>query len=229
MPFVLVEGIDIVEDRFLLAPGLGPLLTVRNHFSNRNITADFVKTCGSFLNPAFPCLGRKLICLLGRKIGVSSCIDPIPAEDLAFICHGEYAHIINIIGKVRFGQLWIVLRNQLNGFNYTEALKHGDAAKENEELKKEVQTLTDEVELLNVTVDKYKAAASVPAIVTTPEVSTSDDTQKKEKDETKTDKKPTTNVNEENGETFSPETVTGTDAKTPEDVEEPITIIDISE
>ena len=59
--------------------------------------------------------------------------------------------------------------NPINFFTVSDA----GTVEENEKLKEEVQTLTDEIEHLNTTVDKYKASANsasvtAPATVTTP-------------------------------------------------------------
>lgn len=118
----------------------------------------------------------------------------------------------------------------------------GDAAKENKELKETVETLNDEIEHLNATVDKYKASSqsvSVPATITTPQ---SETPQKTTSDASTPQTSTSSNVQNQGGSVepdtkpetetenkFSPETVTGTEDETPEDIEAPITVIDISE
>ncbi len=116
-----------------------------------------------------------------------------------------------------------------------------DAAKENEKLKAEVRTLNDTIEHLNTTVDKYKAQANTapvysPSVVTTPSENTNqgnttqNSAQNAEAD-TSTQDSPTqgaASATEDEG-GFSPETVDSTAEQTPEDVEAPIPVIDISE
>ncbi|MDO4743855.1 MAG: hypothetical protein Q4A86_00545 [Clostridia bacterium] len=109
-----------------------------------------------------------------------------------------------------------------------------DAAKENAELKEQVQTLTDEIEMLNTTVDKYKASSSAPAIVVTPDPQPQQPAPKPDTPGTQTEASATDSNTAQNSEdaateVFSPDTVTSTNEETPEDVEVPITIIDISE
>lgn len=123
----------------------------------------------------------------------------------------------------------------VNPISFANGADDGEIAKENEELREKVQTLTDEVEMLNVTVDKYKANQSAPAVVVTPDpVSQQSKPQQSEpvrgeNTETAQPSESTQDGEQENDEEFSPETVTGTSEETPEDVEEPITIIDIAE
>ncbi len=108
---------------------------------------------------------------------------------------------------------------------------NSETIKENEELKEKVQTLNDEVELLNTTVEKYRAQQSAPQIpetVITPEESATQSAP------TQTEGVPNSNSqgsgeSSSQGEDFSPNTVTSTNENTPEDNEDPITIIDISE
>ncbi len=135
-----------------------------------------------------------------------------------------------LVFLVSFTLSFSLIVNPINLFTF----KDGDTIKENAELKEKVQTLSDEIDVLNTTVEKYKSNQSVPAIVETP-VATDDQKQDSENQSsttaepgtTSTENPPTDTQGETNG--FSPETVTGTDAETPEDVEEPITVIDISE
>ena len=133
----------------------------------------------------------------------------------------------------------------VNPINFM-SVSDSDTIKENKELKEKVQTLTDEVELLNTTVEKYKASAStpqIPATVVTPqpeqnssvsssESSSVDNGSNQPSNETSSsDVASTPNEDETSaGEsTFSPDTVTSTTEETPEDKEDPITVIDISE
>lgn len=127
---------------------------------------------------------------------------------------------------VSFALSFSLIVNPINLFSFDDT----DAIKENEELKEKVQTLTDEVELLNVSIDKYKANQSAPEIVVTPAPQSEQAApqQNQEKPNTELDQSTSANPDEAD-DSFSPETITGTDAETPEDIEEPITIIDISE
>ena len=139
---------------------------------------------------------------------------------------------------VSFTLSFSLIVNPINLFTF----KDSDAIKENEELKEKVETLNDEIEHLNVTVDKYKTSAqSVMAPVeTTPSNEVSQGTQNHSNTTSQTSAKPNANDQSSPSETnlntevesennFSPETVTGTDVETPEDIEEPIQVIDISE
>lgn len=135
--------------------------------------------------------------------------------------------------------------NPINFFTVSDA----GTVEENEKLKEEVQTLTDEIEHLNTTVDKYKASANsasvtAPATVTTSNSSTNTNTGTNTSSSATTQKPETSNTpqtpsnteasgngtsgSETNG-GFSPDTVNSTAESTPEDVEEPITVIDVSE
>ena len=129
----------------------------------------------------------------------------------------------------------------VNPINFM-SVSDSDTIKENKELKEKVQTLTDEVEILNTTVEKYKASASAPQIpqtVVTPQpeqnssVSSSVDSgsQQPSNETSSGNAASTPNEDESSSEesTFSPDTVTSTTEETPEDKEDPITIIDISE
>lgn len=103
-----------------------------------------------------------------------------------------------------------------------------DAEAENEELRTQVKTLEDEVELLNTTIEKYRTAASAPKeeyVEDEPQQTQSGNVINSEKDKPEQSKKP------EKAEPFEPETVVtpegGEGMNEPAD--EPITIIDISE
>ncbi len=118
-----------------------------------------------------------------------------------------------------------------------------ETAKENEKLKAEMQTMNDTIERLNTTVDKYKAQANRPAVyepatVTTPSTGTA---PKSDKTDAPSTQPP---AGEQNGtqttapgegtadgdaEEFSPDTVDSSSEQTPEDVETPIPVIDVSE
>ena len=134
-----------------------------------------------------------------------------------------------LVFLVSFTLSFSLIVNPINLFTF----KDGDTIKENAELKEKVQTLSDEIDVLTTTVDKYKANQSAPAIVETPDTSDQQNQVQTNEAPSNTDttapdeNEPTTPTDE--GSDFSPETVTGTDAETPEDVEEPITVIDISE
>ncbi len=154
---------------------------------------------------------------------------------------------------VSFILAFSLIVNPINFFTVSDA----STVEENEKLKEEVQTLNDKIEHLNTTVDKYKASSkapvpSVPATVTTPSSGTSSGSGSDTgKNNSQTTQKPQNSENtdsdaetqapdntETNGSdtedsgaesTFSPDTVNSTAEQTPEDVETPITVIDISE
>lgn len=112
---------------------------------------------------------------------------------------------------------------------------------ENEELKGQVQTLEDEVEYLNATIEKYKANASAPVVEmeeTTVVTSASNEgsgslgTSENSTSVSQTDTSPQTQpgVDDETmEEDFAPETVTTPEGGFEPEVEPDITIIDISE
>ncbi|MBQ9737061.1 MAG: hypothetical protein IJV86_01495 [Clostridia bacterium] len=125
----------------------------------------------------------------------------------------------------------------VNPINFM-SVSDSDTIKENKELKEKVQTLTDEVEILNTTVEKYKASASapqIPATVVTPQpeqnTSSGSASQQPSNETSSGDVASTPNEDESSSEEspFAPDTVTSTTEETPEDKEDPITIIDISE
>ena len=135
-----------------------------------------------------------------------------------------------LVFLVSFTLSFSLIVNPINLFTF----KDGDTIKENAELKEQVQTLNDEIDVLTTTVDKYKANQAVPAIVETPV--TSDAQQQEPENQSSEASGPVTTPDEnppadtqDAPDSFSPETVTGTDVETPEDIEEPITVIDISE
>lgn len=137
---------------------------------------------------------------------------------------------------VAFGTVMVFLISFILAFclivNPVNLFTVGDeeTAKENEELKKQVQTLNDEVELLNTTVDKYKSAASLEPIIITEEKPQQQGNRSDKSNSAQTTKEDSGEASSESSEDeFSPETVTGTEETTPEDVEVPITVIDISE
>ncbi len=139
---------------------------------------------------------------------------------------------------VSFVLSFSLIVNPINLFTFNDS----DTIKENEELKEKVQTLNDEIEHLSASVDKYKASAqsvSIP-VVTTP--SNEEPQQTPDSSDSDLQSSTSSSAQNQNGSTetseeikgesetkFSPETVTGTAEKTPEDIEEPITVIDISE
>ncbi len=111
-----------------------------------------------------------------------------------------------------------------------------DTVEENEKLKEQVQTLEDEKDALQAKVDKYKNSATSQPAVTTPAVTTpSTQSQPDKKPETTTPETPESSettepqpeTSEESG--FAPETQTSTGEETPEDVDGPVTVIDVSE
>ncbi len=125
---------------------------------------------------------------------------------------------------VSFILAFSLIVNPINFFTVSDA----DTVEENEQLKEKVQSLTDEVEQLNTTVDKYKASGNAPATVTTPQ--TQPEAAPKEQPETSKQEEPSAeDSTAESDDGFAPDTVTSTEAETPEDVEAPITVIDISE
>jgi len=112
-----------------------------------------------------------------------------------------------------------------------------EMAEENEELKTQVQTLEDEIELLNTTVEKYKSSAATNVIVQT-QTQTAPSTSSQQTStpdvqpeaETETEAEPETESEiEESGSEFSPETVTTPEEGIEPEVELDITVIDISE
>ncbi len=103
-----------------------------------------------------------------------------------------------------------------------------DAEAENQELKTQIKSLEDEVELLSTTVEKYRSAASAPKEEYTesePQQTQNADATSSVKDKSEQSKLP------EKAEEFEPETVVTPEAgiEINEPAEEPITIIDISE
>ncbi len=129
-----------------------------------------------------------------------------------------------LVFMISFFIAFSLIVNPINLFTIGDA----ETVEENKELKEQVQVLEDKVDVLNASVEKYKAAANTqPIIIETPVTTTpqqTTQTQTGEKTETDGEGEP----NDE-GENFAPETVTSTNEQTPEDVEDPITIIDISE
>ncbi len=112
-----------------------------------------------------------------------------------------------------------------------------DTVEENEKLKEQVQTLEDEKDALQAKVDKYKNSATSQPAVTTPAVTTpSTQSQPDKTPETTTPETPESSettesqpeINESSG-GFAPETQTSTGEETPEDVDGPVTVIDVSE
>ncbi|MBR5614038.1 MAG: hypothetical protein IKW64_01870 [Clostridia bacterium] len=138
---------------------------------------------------------------------------------------------------ISFILAFTLIVNPINFMTVSDA----DTVEENEKLKEQVQTLEDEVELLNTTVDKYKNSAASQSVVTTPAVTTppapsqsaetqSGNTQTPEPEDTQNGEA-TVPENQETEDTsgFAPETQTSTGEETPEDIDEPVTVIDISE
>ncbi|MBE7032154.1 MAG: hypothetical protein E7401_04230 [Ruminococcaceae bacterium] len=138
---------------------------------------------------------------------------------------------------VSFILAFTLIVNPINFMTVSDA----DTVEENEKLKEQVQTLEDEKDVLQATVDKYKnSATSQPAVTTptvttpsTPAQSTTTESAKPEAPEAEAPENnasttPETGTTEETG-GFTPETETSTGEETPEDVDTPITVIDVSE
>lgn len=113
-----------------------------------------------------------------------------------------------------------------------------ETAAENEELKTQVQSLEDEVEMLNATVEKYKSSASSQIIVQEVPVSSQGQTTKPSTGNSgagSSSAGSTNNSTSENDDAvesepdFSPETVTTPDEGIEPEVELDVTVIDISE
>ncbi len=118
-----------------------------------------------------------------------------------------------------------------------------DVAAENEELKEQVQTLEDEVEYLNATVEKYKTGSSAPAVETsTTTVTTSasssgtgstgvtgSSASATELEVSTEPEAEAPDAAETPEEEFAPETVTTPEEGFEPEVEPDITVIDISE
>ena len=110
-----------------------------------------------------------------------------------------------------------------------------ETAAENEELKTQVQSLEDEVEMLNATVEKYKSSASSQIIVQ--EVPVSKQGQNSQQSAGNSGSGNSTAGNTNTGENndaesepdFSPETVTTPEEGIEPEVELDVTVIDISE
>lgn len=153
---------------------------------------------------------------------------------------------------VSFILAFSLIINPINFMTVSDA----DTVKENEELKETVQNLKDENEHLSATVDKYKASSKAPSVVVSqqPESqpanaqvskpSSTDGQTTATKSETTAGTSDTQNSSEtvpsaentdasasgsETDTGFAPETVTNTGEATPEDVEAPITVIEITE
>ena len=102
---------------------------------------------------------------------------------------------------------------------------------ENKELKTQVKALEDEIELLNTTVEKYRSAASAQ-VPDEPKQETEPSSERETNENKPTNSEPTGTTNEtkpEESEPFKPETVVTPEGGNPVEVEDPITIIDISE
>ena len=130
-----------------------------------------------------------------------------------------------LVFMISFFIAFSLIVNPINFMTVSDA----DTLEENKDLKEQVQVLEDQVDVLEASVEKYKASANTqPIIIETPVTTTpSDTTQTGESDEGKADEGQ--DVAEEPDQGFAPETVTSTDEQTPEDLEDPVTVIDISE
>ncbi len=134
---------------------------------------------------------------------------------------------------ISFILAFTLIVNPINFMTVSDA----DTVEENEKLKEQVQTLEDENDVLQAKVDKYKNSATSQPAVTTPAVTApSTQTQpdkKPQAPETQTPENseeatPQPETNETSGD-FAPETQTSTGEETPEDVDAPVTVIDVSE
>ncbi|MBQ9758104.1 MAG: hypothetical protein IJW15_06835 [Clostridia bacterium] len=112
-----------------------------------------------------------------------------------------------------------------------------ETAAENEELKTQVQSLEDEVEMLNATVEKYKSSASSQIIVQEVPVSAPQQSSQASGGQTQTGAE-TDNESVSGGDAdggaegeagFAPETMTTPDEGIEPEVELDVTVIDISE
>ncbi|MBR2453237.1 MAG: hypothetical protein IKB32_04255 [Clostridia bacterium] len=107
-----------------------------------------------------------------------------------------------------------------------------ETAAENEELKTQVQSLEDEVEMLNATVEKYKSSASSQVIVQEVPVSSQGQTSQQSTGNSSagnSNNSTSENSGAESEPEFSPETVTTPDEGIEPEVELDVTVIDISE
>ena len=109
-----------------------------------------------------------------------------------------------------------------------------EIAKENKELKETLQTVKDENEHLKASNEKYEAMSnttvfeSQPASTTPATVIPGGNTETSEKSTSdESNQTQDTNTEADTEESFSPETVTNTGDSTPEDVDEPIRVIEI--
>ena len=129
-----------------------------------------------------------------------------------------------LVFMISFFIAFSLIVNPINLFTIGDA----ETVEENKELKEQVQVLEDKVDVLNASVEKYKASANTqPIIIETPVATTPQQTTQNQTGEgTEADGAGETG---DEGEDFAPETVTSTNEQTPEDLEDPITIIDITE
>ncbi|MBO4940764.1 MAG: hypothetical protein J6D15_00930 [Clostridia bacterium] len=107
-----------------------------------------------------------------------------------------------------------------------------ETAAENEELKTQVQSLEDEVEMLNATVEKYKSSASSQIIVQEVPVSNQGQTSQQSTGNSGAGNSNTSTNENDGGEEepeFSPDTVTTPEEGIEPEVELDVTVIDISE
>ncbi len=107
-----------------------------------------------------------------------------------------------------------------------------ETAAENEELKTQVQSLEDEIEMLNATVEKYKSSASSQIIVQEVPVSSQGQTSQQNAGNSSAGNSNTSTSESGGAESepdFSPETVTTPEGGIEPEVELDVTVIDISE
>ncbi len=131
-----------------------------------------------------------------------------------------------LVFMISFFIAFSLIVNPINFMTVSDA----DTLEENKDLKEQVQVLEDQVDVLNASVEKYKAAASAqPVVIETPVTTTPSTTTQTDEETEKTEGDENTETGEDGGEDFAPSTVTSTDEQTPEDLEDPVTVIDISE
>ena len=132
-----------------------------------------------------------------------------------------------LVFMISFFIAFSLIVNPINFFTVSDA----DTVEENKELKEQIQVLEDQVDVLSASVEKYKASAnSQPIIIETPVTTTPQQTTQSQPAQTgeETVESGEGETSDE-GEDFVPSTVTSTEEQTPEDLEDPVTVIDISE
>ncbi len=155
---------------------------------------------------------------------------------------------------IAFGTVMIFFVSFFLSFNFIvnpitfTNIGDSDTEKENKELKEEVQSLQDEIDVLNTTVEKYRNNKSSAPQISTTEIqtntTTSGNTQAQSSTtsngssgaESQTNSGTTSDTTESKTEPetsesskFTPETTVTPESGIVHEVEEPITVIDISE